>query len=722
MEENSNNSLYPPNIVNEEETRMLLEESKNKFIENIHEINENNVKEIFEGEKKDKEFEEDELLKAEKLGKRKLFWIIILLSIGLFTFHLISIFEINEIIFSIQEELIASIKSYIKKKDREPKDDFYQNFNKINKIFPDYSMFYISSILSDYLNQCFGYITINVLSLCINFLTLFFGFKDFKFNIERKKYINYGLDEFIYLFFLYLVLCIFQGIIVLLPLNIIKKGFKFYESFSKKVQKVCEKTDKEKNSIYKHQYKNNESSININDDNNKNIEENKENNNNIEDNKENNNNLEDKNNNIEKNKENKTIYYDEKEKKLYIDKKFFDKILNAAAEEKRNKNENIFYFKGYFLFFLISLIISVLIKTFLDEKFIGEYNFDTRKDVNYYFIINYCSFTCLSLVFYIIYKYFLFNYKKKKNKINKSSSELFGYVIYSKIIEADDICCCECCEDCKICCQTLNYSLCCYICSCNCCCKTILCCKCNKEKIMKENQYRIRKPKDMNKIETICILYRVTGKCNWLGKILTNTKIYYLVCLLYFALIINMGFEDRFWNNIDNNTGGGKNIYLTNGIVLLYILFLYFLNQIIWKIFEKRLVKKDNEIIDIYSFKGTSIYFTFQPIVSIIISGLVYFRKINKIENYFLSIAIGGSIYIKIYVLEFLSFYFEQNFRSLSLLSSSTIISFYLFIWDIFLFILDIADADNNKIILAQFIILCCFFSLFFLYALIICC
>jgi len=501
-------------------------------------------------------------------------------------------------------------------------------------------------------------------------------------------------------------------------LNIIKKGFKFYESFAKKVQRETEKNNKEKSSIYKHQYKNNESSININDEN-KNIEENKENNN-IVDNKDNNN-IKDKNNGIENNKEFKNIYYDEKENKVIIDENFLYKILKIAEKEKRNKN--IFYFKGYFLFFLISLIFSVLIKTFLDEKFIGKYNYDTRKDVNYYFIINYCSFTCLSLVFYIIYKYFFFNDKKSKNKINKSSSELFGYVIYNKSIEADDICCCECCEDCKICCQTLNYSLCCYSCSCKCCCKTIWCCKCNKEKIMKENLYRIRKPKELNKIEAICILYRVTGKCNWLGKILTNTNIYILVAYLYFALIINMGFEDRFWTNINNNTGGGQNIYLTNGIVLIYILILYFLNQIMWKYYKKISIKEGHdEIIDIYSFKGTNIYFTFQPIISIIISGLVYFRKINKIENYFLSIAIGGAIYIKIYALEFVTFYLEQNFKSLSLLSSSTIISFYLFIWDILLFILDIADADNNKIILAQFIILCCFFTLYILNILIACC
>ena len=125
--------------------------------------------------------------------------------------------------------------------------------------------------------------------------------------------------------------------------------------------------------------------------------------------------------------------------------------------------------------------------------------------------------------------------------------------------------------------------------------------------------------------------------------------------------------------------------------------------------------------IDIFSFKEANIYFTFQPLISLIISALVYFRKINKIENYFLSIAIGSVIYIKIYVLEFISFYFEQNYKSLSLLSSSTIISLYLFIWDIIFFILDIADADNNKIILIQFIICCCFFGLFFIYCFLSC-
>ena len=696
MESESNDSLYDPEIIHFEEERLLLKESERKFMEKIKEINENDVKEIFEGEKMEKEFSENQILMVKELEEKKLFWIIIILSICLFTFHLISAFQINGIIFAIQEELIASIKSYFQKKDRGLKDDFYQNFNKLNCIFPDYSMFYISSILSENLSHCVGYISLNIFVLFINFITLFFGFKEYKFNLERNKYKNYSLDEFLFLYILYLVLCICQGFIILLPLNIIKKGFKFYESF-KKVTKVRDQVCKDKDSLYKRQDKSNNSEININEENN-----------NIEDKK------------------------DKKEIILYVDPKTLNLIKKLKNKDTNNikdidhvrnlkRNKNIIFFEGYFLFFLISLILSVLIKTFLDQQFIREYNYNSRKRVNYYFIINYCIFTCVSLIFYIIYKNFFFKDEKKKNKINKSSFELFGYVIYNKSIEAEDISCCECCEDCKICCQTLNLSLCCYLCSCKCCCKAICCCECCKDNLFQNNRYRIRKVKDMNKIETICIFYRVTGKCNWFGKILTDTKIYYLVALLYFSLIINMGFEDRFWSNIENNTGGGKNIYLINGITLIYILILYLLNHFIWKFVEKSLYKekekkKENEVgIDIFSFKEANFYFTFQPLISLIISALVYFREINKIENYFLSIAIGSVIYIKIYVLEFISFYFEQNYKSLSLLSSSTIISLYLFIWDIIFFILDIADADNNKIILAQFIICCCFVALFFI-------
>jgi len=106
-------------------------------------------------------------------------------------------------------------------------------------------------------------------------------------------------------------------------------------------------------------------------------------------------------------------------------------------------------------------------------------------------------------------------------------------------------------------------------------------------------------------------------------------------------------------------------------------------------------------------FIGSLVFFQIQLIISIVFSALIYFRKINKHENYFLSITIGNNIYIKIYDFEFLSFIYDVNSKSLVYFSYSSLLSFYLFFWEIFLFILEVTDADNNKIILAQFIIGC---------------
>ena len=93
-----------------------------------------------------------------------------------------------------------------------------------------------------------------------------------------------------------------------------------------------------------------------------------------------------------------------------------------------------------------------------------------------------------------------------------------GYIIYNESNESEDICCnhCVCCEDCKVCCETLNISLCCYSFGCKCLCKCIFCrCySCYCDKIDKNNRYRMRKIKDINKLEYICIFYRVTGIYN----------------------------------------------------------------------------------------------------------------------------------------------------------------------------------------------------------------
>ena len=65
---------------------------------------------------------------------------------------------------------------------------------------------------------------------------------------------------------------------------------------------------------------------------------------------------------------------------------------------------------------------------------------------------------------------------------------------------------------------------------------------------------------------------------------------------------------------------------------------------------------------------------------------MVYYKKMGKMENYLLSINVGSIEYIKICILEIISFFFEINFKSAEFFSISTIFSFYFLIWNIILF------------------------------------
>ena len=228
--------------------------------------------------------------------------------------------------------------------------------------------------------------------------------------------------------------------------------------------------------------------------------------------------------------------------------------------------------------------------------------------------------------------------------------------------------------------------------------------------------------KDINKIETVCIFYRVTGRWNWLGKIMTDPKIYGIAIVLYFILITNMGFEDRMWNNIENNNNSHKNVYIINGITLLSIIVYYIIDRIGGKVINK-LIKNiysesakvliPGEFGDILY--GLAIYGLIQTILSIIFSGLIYYKKIEKNENYILSINIGSIEYLKISILEIISFYFETNVRSLEFFSSSTILSVYFLIWNIIIFIINIFDVENKSIIFFHFIFGIIYFGLIIL-------
>ena len=218
-----------------------------------------------------------------------------------------------------------------------------------------------------------------------------------------------------------------------------------------------------------------------------------------------------KNDDDQKNKENNKQEKDDNNlstKIININKK------NSFIQEKVELRE----LKGFFEFYLISVILSIAIKIIIDNAFIGEYKYSSRKKDNIYFIIFYYIF---SLISYLVYWSCILKQEKKfKKNIIKSSMKLYGYIIYKETSKTADVCfdsCYDCgnsCEDCKIYCNTLNLSLCCYSFSCKCCCKGIFCCDCNE----KNNLYKVREFKDINKIETIHTFYRTTGRWNWIVK------------------------------------------------------------------------------------------------------------------------------------------------------------------------------------------------------------
>ena len=382
--ENSNKlqeKLYYPVEKYRLEEQKLIEEQKESLSKKIESIYNNlqkkkNIDEFLKESNKENELPQIEL----KTPK----FLMIVLGIILFTFHLVSIYIINGIINAIEEELLSSAISYIKKIERKPNEDFYQNYNKLNCRLPDYSVFFISSFLSEYLKECLGYVPLLLFVYAIIFLILFFGFKEFNFNIERNFYKNYSLSEFLYLYFIYLILCIFQGFISLLPLKFIKDGFILYEKEEKNIHNIPEK----------------ESEMNINENNDfnssviiKNIKNEKKNDLNKDEGQYNmKNNLNSKENNNNKNLnniENNCITNQEKNDNN-LRRKEID--INKKSGSIQNTNE-FKELEGFSIFYLISIILSILIKIIIDNAFIGEYKYTSRKRDNIFFIIFYYIFS-----------------------------------------------------------------------------------------------------------------------------------------------------------------------------------------------------------------------------------------------------------------------------------------------------------------------------------------
>ena len=97
------------------------------------------------------------------------------------------------------------------------------------------------------------------------------------------------------------------------------------------------------------------------------------------------------------------------------------------------------------------------------------------------------------------------------------------------------------------------------------------------------------------------------------------------------------------------------------------------------------------------------LYIAIQTLWSIFFSGIIIFSSISKNEIYALSTNIGSVEFIKILILENISYVYDTYNKNLEFFSCSTIFSVYLLIWDILLFILEVSNVKNKSIIIFQF-------------------
>ena len=716
-----------------EEKNKLLAEQKNDLLKKLKKIQnqldkKRDIEEFLASQMiYSKSFSGNEI--KDKYKKCYVRFLIKFLGIVFVSFHLVAVFELNGILNAIKGELYSSALSYLLKRNRDKEDNYYSSYMKINNKIPSFSLFFLSSILSHFLKNFLGYTLLSIIILITNDLNIYFGLNNFGFhnfsNINDETEtteINYSLFQFLHLLIIFLVFYISLGIIALLPLEIVQNAFLMYEEYK-------EKKDLEEASLEFDQFMMNEYEESEDDSMDDIINNKKEKNDDVNEKKNkmeeivkkmqdniNKNNLytiqkDNINNNMDKDIMNKHDKNKDDNNDLLNDSNNKDKINND--DDKSNEGDSIsltspeYELKGYLRFYLFSLSMSIILKLILNRIFVPEYKEDNKEKSNFYFICIYSISTILSLIFYFIFSTAFRKEKNKKKKIY-TSMRFAGYIIYQEEIIREESSFCNNCGDIM---NQLNYACCCHLCSITYLLKCIFCFKVNCEKY---NHYKIRKNSEINKKEEICIIYKVSGKCAWLTDLLTETKILVFVIIIYIIELFNIGFK-KVLTIDDENKDIGKKSFIINLICLLSIPIFYLIDRGGGLFVNKMLNKIDvNLFHDIPACVcgkeftnitiGILLIIFCESIYTTIISSFIYYNKMYDNEYYFIPISIGCSEYFKLICLNFLSFHFKINDNEMEILSSSFVFSIYILIWSAISFIIDLLNAEINKLILFQFI------------------
>ena len=401
-------------------------------------------------------------------------------------------------------------------------------------------------------------------------------------------------------------------------------------------------------------------------------------------------------------------------KDSYLDGKTKDK----KKEKNENRKNNIL---DFFITTCLTTIIGYLGKystnLAVDKILVHIYDeFYDKKLFLYGIMILYGISLLISMIIYQIFKLTVFESKEEdKKKKEIKFSKICGYIIYSetKILDNDQInnsqvyniqenyhntkskrnCCILFFESFQNCCNDTF----CHILStilskltgqkniddsCKCVCR---CCKYD------ENDYEKNE-------EVFHYCYKAKRKSYWCNKFFTNstTKTFFPYMIFYCILQLStIGFEKQYekYKNIKQNEH--KKTYYTI-YISTFILFLYLTISFCY-LFKKE--KKNIIILD-----GTYGVLYFNCIFSIIFSSLYIYHENESIKDYFFTDNIN-IIFMPILMNKF--YYFSLNYyctyssekeKKSEILSSSTVISLYIIIWNLILStLIKILIPDEKK-------------------------
>ena len=407
---------------------------------------------------------------------------------------------------------------------------------------------------------------------------------------------------------------------------------------------------------------------------------------------------------------------------------------NNTSNENRKRDLNFFFIVclttilGYYLKYLLDIFLAVI---FQDS------------DKRNFFVFNYIvyfSSIVISVLIYWATNVCIFRKKdddKSKNTPEIKICRICGYLIYSEEINSKNVS--LRCESCKLCCDILvrciNKSICDFVC-----CQSDINDK-DKFRCCDQEEKYLRYY-DSPKNVYLCYCYKETRKFKWFNKFINNdgqinlTKIMFNYCILQLIVI---AFEKIYNDNQEKIKNDGNNLnnlldrqrISISFIIYINIIIIFFYITISWGKYTKDSTDETDQTKENQSneeqeklshsktkkmtkgmknlsddiIRGATVILGFNSLFSFIFT-IFYFSNNTSLKNIIIN-SEYNYIYAPILMNKFYYFTFiyycikvTEEIKGFDLMSGSTLISIYLFIWNfIFGFLRDLTPIKYIHIL-----------------------